>query len=66
MRPFQEQRLRRLPQRRGGGRQLVPGYRAEFKQVFGKDAITIDEVTSALAAFEETLVTPNSRFDQWL
>jgi cytochrome c peroxidase len=44
----------------------IPGYRAEFKQVFGKDDITIDEVTGALAAFEETLVTPNSRFDQWL
>jgi cytochrome c peroxidase len=44
----------------------IPGYRAEFKQVFGKDEITIDEVTGALAAFEETLVTPNSRFDQWL
>ncbi|SEJ88666.1 cytochrome-c peroxidase [Achromobacter sp. NFACC18-2] len=44
----------------------IPAYRAEFKQVFGKDQITIGEVTSALAAFEETLVTPNSRFDQWL
>ena len=32
----------------------------------GNDRITIDEVTGALAAFEETLVTPNSRFDQWL
>ena len=44
----------------------IPGYRAEFKQVLGKDGITIEEVTGALAAFEETLVTPNSRFDQWL
>ncbi|OZI17751.1 cytochrome-c peroxidase [Bordetella genomosp. 7] len=44
----------------------IPGYRAEFKQVFGTDNITIDEVTRALAAFEETLVTPDSRFDQWL
>jgi len=44
----------------------IPGYQAEFKQVFGKDEIGIDEVTGALAAFEETLVTPNSRFDQWL
>jgi cytochrome c peroxidase len=38
----------------------------EFKQVFGKDKITIDEVTQAIAEFEKTLVTPNSRFDQWL
>jgi cytochrome c peroxidase len=44
----------------------ISGYRAEFKQVFGKDAITIEEVTGALAAFEETLVTPNARFDKWL
>lgn len=26
----------------------------------------IDVVTKAIAAFEETLVTPNSRFDRWL
>ncbi|MCO5977642.1 cytochrome-c peroxidase [Ideonella oryzae] len=44
----------------------IPGYRAEFKKVFKQDAITIDEVTKAIAAFEETLVTPNARFDQWL
>jgi cytochrome c peroxidase len=44
----------------------IPGYVAEFKQVFKTDALTIDQVTTAIAAFEETLVTPNSRFDQWL
>jgi len=44
----------------------IPGYVAEFKQVFKTDQLTIDEVTRAIAAFEETLVTPNSRFDQWL
>jgi cytochrome c peroxidase len=46
--------------------QSIPGYVSEFKQVFGSDKVTIDEVTRAIAAFEETLVTPNSRFDQWL
>ncbi|MDR0771083.1 MAG: cytochrome-c peroxidase [Burkholderiales bacterium] len=46
--------------------QTIPGYAREFKQVFGKDAIDIDQVTSAIAEFEKTLVTPNSRFDQWL
>lgn len=46
--------------------QSIPGYVAEFKQVFGKDKVTINEVTKAIAAFEETLVTPNSRFDKWL
>lgn len=44
----------------------IPGYVEEFKQVFKTDQLTIDEVTTAIAAFEETLVTPNSRFDQWL
>ena len=44
----------------------IPGYVTEFKQVFGKDKITIDEVTQAIAEFEKTLVTPNSRFDKWL
>ncbi|MBV7486908.1 cytochrome-c peroxidase [Bordetella sp. BOR01] len=44
----------------------IPGYQAEFKQVFGAGTITIDKVTDALAAFEEILVTPNSRFDLWL
>jgi len=44
----------------------IPQYRVEFKQVFGTDKITIDEVTQAIAEFEKTLVTPNSRFDQWL
>ncbi|HRJ23723.1 MAG TPA: cytochrome-c peroxidase [Thauera sp.] len=46
--------------------QSIPGYVAEFKGVFGKEQIDMDMVTSAIAAFEETLVTPNSRFDKWL
>lgn len=44
----------------------IPAYAREFKTVFGKDKITIDQVTEAIADFEKTLVTPNSRFDQWL
>lgn len=44
----------------------IPSYATEFKQVFGSDEITIDQVTQAIAEFEKTLVTPNSRFDQWL
>lgn len=46
--------------------QSIPGYVAEFKSVFGSSRIDIDKVTSAIAAFEETLVTPNSAFDKWL
>ncbi len=44
----------------------IPQYKEEFKTVFSKDAIDIDMVTNAIAAFEETLVTPDSKFDQWL
>ncbi|PKO55176.1 MAG: cytochrome C biogenesis protein CcsA, partial [Betaproteobacteria bacterium HGW-Betaproteobacteria-21] len=46
--------------------QSIPGYVAEFKSVFGSSRVDIDKVTSAIAAFEETLVTPNSAFDAWL
>jgi cytochrome c peroxidase len=46
--------------------QSIPAYVSEFKKTFGKEKITIEEVTLAIAAFEETLVTPNSRFDHYL
>jgi len=44
----------------------IPEYVIQFRQVFGVDEITIEEVTGAIAEFERTLVTPNSRFDLWL
>lgn len=44
----------------------IPQYKDEFKAVFSKDKIDIGMVTDAIAAFEETLVTPDSKFDQWL
>ncbi|WOO31087.1 cytochrome-c peroxidase [Diaphorobacter limosus] len=44
----------------------IPQYVGEFKRVFGHDKLSIDEVTAAIAAFEETLVTPNAPFDKWL
>lgn len=44
----------------------IPGYVDEFERVFGTRTIDIDKVTTAIAAFEETLVTPNARFDKWL
>lgn len=44
----------------------IPAYRADFKKAFKKEPISIEQVTQAIAAFEETLVTPNSRFDKWL
>jgi len=44
----------------------IPQYQAEFAQAFGSPGVDIDRVTGAIAEFEKTLVTPNSRFDQWL
>ena len=44
----------------------IPGYVREFKLVYGTDQISIDQVTTAIAEFEKTLVTPNSPFDLWL
>ncbi|MBR9972934.1 cytochrome-c peroxidase [Magnetospirillum sulfuroxidans] len=46
--------------------QSIPAYVAEYKKVFNSDKITVDGVTKAIATFEETLVTPNARFDKWL
>lgn len=46
--------------------QSIPAYRRSFQKIYGVGRISIDAVTDAIAAFEETLVTPNSRFDQWL
>lgn len=44
----------------------INGYREEFKKIFGTDKVDIDKITEAIAEFEKTLVTPNSRFDKWL
>jgi cytochrome c peroxidase len=46
--------------------QTIPGYVEEFKQVYKTDVIAIEQVTDAIAEFERTLVTPDSRFDLWL
>jgi cytochrome c peroxidase len=46
--------------------QSIPAYVAEFNAVYGPGEVNIDKITGAIAEFEKTLVTPNSRFDQWL
>lgn len=44
----------------------IPEYVAEFKKAYGKDVkIDFVKITSAIATFEKTLVTP-SRFDEFL
>jgi cytochrome c peroxidase len=42
-----------------------PGTRREFAAAYGRGP-DIANVLDAIAAFERTLVTPGSRFDQWL
>lgn len=44
----------------------IPQYVADFRRVYGSAKVDIDRITDAIAAFEETLVTPNARFDAWL
>ena len=44
----------------------IPGYVTEFAKVYGGQPIAIGMVTNAIAEFERTLVTPDSRFDLWL
>jgi len=41
----------------------IPGYVVQFDQVFGKNSVTIDNITKAIATYERTLVSAQSRFD---
>lgn len=44
----------------------IPSYVAEFKTVFGgSDAVTKENLAKAIAAFERTLITPNSKYDRY-
>ncbi|MHA3736494.1 cytochrome-c peroxidase [Pseudomonas sp. Eth.TT006] len=42
-----------------------PGYRQSFSAAY-PDAVTQANIQNALASYERTLLTPNSRFDQYL
>lgn len=45
----------------------IKGYVEQFKTVFGdKDSLSYDNIAKAIAAYERTLLTPNSPFDRWL
>ena len=44
----------------------IPGYKPLFKEAFGKDSINIENVAKAIAAYERTLITPNSPFNRYL
>jgi cytochrome c peroxidase len=49
-----------------GTLETIPGYVHDFRHVYGDEVITIEEVTDAIATFEDTLVTPHSPFDRYL
>lgn len=44
----------------------IPGYKPMFEAAFGKDSMTVDNAARAVAAFERTLVTPNSPYDRYV
>lgn len=44
----------------------IDGYKKHFKAAYGTEKVSIEAIRTAIAKFEETLVTPDSRFDQWL
>lgn len=47
--------------------QAIPGYVQEMKEIFGGDnPVNIDNVVKAIAAYERTLITPNSPFDRFV
>jgi len=44
----------------------IPGYQPYFEKAFGRDSMTIDNLAKAIAAFERTLITPNSPYDNYV
>ncbi len=41
-------------------------YRKLFKEIYGTDRISFEQVVDAIAEFEKALITPNSKFDKYL
>lgn len=45
----------------------IPGYEPYFVRAFGNDnPMTVENAAKAVAAFERTMITPNSRYDQYV
>jgi len=44
----------------------IEGYDKAFEQAFGKDSISKDNATKAIAAYERTLITPHSPYDKFV
>lgn len=43
----------------------IEGYQDLFAKAFGDDSISKDNATKAIAAYERTLITPNSAYDKY-
>ena len=45
----------------------IPGYKPYFEKAFGTDnPMTVDNAAKAVAAYERTLITPNSPYDRYV
>ena len=44
----------------------IEGYQQAFKKAFGENSISKDNATKAIAAYERTLITPNSPYDNYV
>lgn len=44
----------------------IAGYQAAFKAAFGENSISKENATRAIAAYERTLITPNSPYDKFI
>ena len=44
----------------------IDGYGSAFELAFGKDSISKDNATKAIAAYERTLITPHSPYDKYV
>jgi len=43
----------------------IPGYVVQFDKVFGRNSVNIDNIAKAIATYERTLVSLNSKFDNF-
>ena len=44
----------------------IPGYKTFFDKAFGENGMTVVNAAKAVAAFERTLITPNSPYDKYV
>lgn len=44
----------------------LPGYEAMFRQVFGREGVSIDTIAKAIAAYERTRLSGNAPFDRFM